>query len=78
MLMPRAVPADKDVEGILMRFVRVQYDASDRQFKLMDHDLASQAEDGQMYLIAEPSLDDFAPAEDLQLELPLVKPAAKR
>jgi hypothetical protein len=49
-----------------MRFVRVQYDACNRQFKLMNDELSSQMEDGGIYLMAGPSADDFAPAAEPQ------------
>ena len=50
-----------------MRFIRVQFDAYNRQFKLADRELASQMEDGGMYLIADLSPSDFLPAEELDL-----------
>jgi hypothetical protein len=50
-----------------MRFIRVQFDAHDRQFKLTDRELASQMEEGGMYLIADLSPSDFLPAEGLDL-----------
>ena len=50
-----------------MRFIRVQFDANDRQFKPADRELASQTEDGGMYLIADLSPSDFLPAEELDL-----------
>ena len=46
-----------------MRFVRVQYDAYNRQFKLMDRELSSQIEDGGTYLIADVSAESFLPLE---------------
>ena len=48
-----------------MRFVRVQYDAYNRQFDLMDGELASQLEDHGTYLIADFPTLDFLP--DLEL-----------
>jgi hypothetical protein len=50
-----------------MRFVRVQYDAYDRQFKMADRLLASQMEDGFTYLIADLSPSDFLPTRDFEL-----------
>jgi hypothetical protein len=50
-----------------MRFVRVQYDAYNRQFTFVDRELASQMEDGAMYLIADHSPSDFLPADELDL-----------
>ncbi len=46
-----------------MRFVRVQYDAYNRQFTFVDRELASQMEDGAMYMIADLSHSDFLPDE---------------
>ena len=50
-----------------MRFVRVQYDANDRQFKMADRLLAWQMEDGFTYLIADLSPSDFVPTQDFEL-----------
>jgi hypothetical protein len=50
-----------------MRFVRVQYDAYDRQFKMADRLLAWQMEDGFTYLIADLSPSDFVPTQDFEL-----------
>jgi hypothetical protein len=50
-----------------MRFVRVQYDACDRQFKMADRLLAWQMEDGFTYLIADLSPSDFVPSQDFEL-----------
>ena len=50
-----------------MRFVRVQYDAYNRQFMLADREAASQMEDGATYLIADLSPCDFLPADELDL-----------
>ena len=50
-----------------MRFIRVQFDACDRQFKPANRELASQMEDGGMYFIADLSPSDFLPAEELDL-----------
>ena len=50
-----------------MRFVRVQYDAYDRQFKMADRLLAWQMEDGFTYLIADLSPSDFVPNQDVEL-----------
>jgi hypothetical protein len=50
-----------------MRFVRVQYDAYDRQFKMADRLLAWQMEDGFTYLIADLSPSDFLPNQDFEL-----------
>ena len=50
-----------------MRFVRVQFDAYDRQFKMADRLLAWQMEDGFTYLIADLSPSDFVPNQDFEL-----------
>jgi hypothetical protein len=50
-----------------MRFVRVQYDAYDRQFKMADRLLAWQMEDGFTYLIADLSPSDFVSTQDFEL-----------
>jgi len=44
-----------------MRFVRVQYDTYNQQFTAMDRELATQLDDGSMYLIADFSSEDFLP-----------------
>jgi hypothetical protein len=60
-----------------MRFVRVRYDACDRQFKPMTHELSSQVEDGAMYLLAEFSADDFAPIDEAKPDQTGVRPASR-
>jgi hypothetical protein len=50
-----------------MQFVKVQYDAYNRQFTFMDHRASSQMEDGSIYLIAGLSPIDYLPADDLDL-----------
>jgi hypothetical protein len=50
-----------------MRFVRVQYDDYDRQFKMADRLLAWKMEDGFTYLIADLSPSDFVPTQDFEL-----------
>ncbi|HSU89318.1 MAG TPA: hypothetical protein VLL56_10800 [Terriglobia bacterium] len=50
-----------------MQFVKVQYDAYNRQFTFMDHQGSSQMEDGSIYLIAGLSPTDYLPADDLDL-----------
>jgi hypothetical protein len=52
-----------------MRFVRVQYDGYNRQFKLADREFASELEDGGTYLIADLSPSDFIPVAELELEI---------
>lgn len=36
-----------------MRFLRVEYDAYNRQFKLLDQEMARELHDGETYLIAD-------------------------
>ena len=52
-----------------MRFVRVQYDDDNRQFKLADREFASELEDGGTYLIADLSPSEFIPAAEMELEI---------
>ena len=66
-LMPWPAVADMKVEVFRMRFVRVQYDAYNRQFKLMDRELSSQIEDGGTYLVADLSPESFIPANEQDL-----------
>jgi hypothetical protein len=51
-----------------MRFVKVQYDAYNRQFKMADSEQTIQLDDGGLYLIADFSDHDFQSAELDQLE----------
>ncbi len=56
-----------------MRFLRIQYDAYNRQFKLLDKDMAQILEDGETYLLADFSPTDFsltALEEPLEAGLP--------
>ena len=46
-----------------MILIRVQYDAYNRLFKLLDPAMARVFEDGETYLIMDSSLKDFEPAE---------------
>ena len=50
-----------------MRFVRVQYDGYNRQFKLMDGSCAGDLEDGGTYVIADCPTQDFLAAGELEL-----------
>ena len=55
-----------------MVLIRVQYDAYNRQFKLVDRDLLAALEDGETYvLIADVSLEDLkrTPASDVSPSL---------
>ena len=44
-----------------MRFVKVQYDAYNQQFNVMDRELATDLDDGSLYLVADFSSEDFLP-----------------
>lgn len=46
-----------------MRYVKVQYDGYNRQFKLMDGGSAGELEDGGTYLIADFSQDFLLPEQ---------------
>jgi hypothetical protein len=48
-----------------MRFVKVQYDGYNRQFTVMDRELASQLDDGSLYLVADFSNEDFLSPADV-------------
>jgi hypothetical protein len=48
-----------------MRFVKVQYDGYNRQFTMMNTELASQLDDGGLYLVADFSNEDFLSPADL-------------
>ena len=48
-----------------MRYVKVQYDAQNRKFKMTDTELATELEDGGLYLVADFSEDDFLPPSTL-------------
>ena len=55
-----------------MVLIRVQYDAYNRQFKILDGELARILKDGETYmLIADISVKDLElrPSEDVQVEL---------
>jgi hypothetical protein len=56
---------DKEVRMVL---IRVQYDAYNRQFKLLDRQLVHLLEDGETYvLLADVSLEDLKPADDAEI-----------
>src|SRR2546423_422881 len=65
--------ADMGVEVVHMRFVRVQYDAGDRQFKPAGFQLVSQLEDRTTYLIADLSPSDFIPVEEPELKIVMAR-----
>jgi hypothetical protein len=51
-----------------MVLIKVQYDAYNRQFKLLDRELAHVLDDGETYmLIADVSLEDLKPAGDAEI-----------
>ena len=50
-----------------MRSVRAQYDAYNRQFHLLDQEVARELKDGETYLIADFFTLDFLEPEDLEL-----------
>ena len=55
-----------------MVLIKVQYDAYNRQFKILDHELARTLKDGETYmLIADISVKDLElrSSEDVQAEL---------
>lgn len=53
--------------SVLMVLIKVQYDAYNRQFTLVDRELAGKLADGETYLlIAEVSKEDFAPSHSAQ------------
>jgi hypothetical protein len=55
-----------------MVLIKVQYDAYNRQFKILDRELARILKDGETYmLIADISVKDLEmrPSEDVQVEL---------
>lgn len=53
-----------------MRFVHVEYDAYNRQFKLLDQSFAHDLKDGDTYLITDPGDSETALIADLLTALP--------
>ena len=51
---------------VLVTLIRVQYDAYNRLFRLLDARLARVLEDGEVYLITDLSTSDFEPAETVE------------
>jgi hypothetical protein len=50
---------------ILMVLIKVRYDAYNRQFKVMDRELAHILEDGETYVVmADVSIGDLGPTEE--------------
>jgi hypothetical protein len=50
-----------------MRYVKVQYDAYNRKFKMADGELATELDDGGLYLVADFAEEDFLPPAALDL-----------
>jgi len=50
-----------------MRYVKVQYDAHNRKFKMADGELATELDDGGLYLVADFSEEDFLPPAALDI-----------
>ena len=51
-----------------MVLIKVKYDAYNRQFKLLDSNLAHVLDDGETYmLIADVSVDDLVPADAVKV-----------
>jgi hypothetical protein len=58
-----------------MVLIKVQYDGYNRQFKLLDRELAHVLDDGETYvLIADVSVEDLKPVGDLEVTTPEVDP----
>jgi len=56
-----------------MVLIRVQYDAYNRQFKLIDRELARTLEDGETYmLIADVSVRNLESKQDTEIQFDLV------
>jgi hypothetical protein len=53
------------LERIFMVLIKVRYDAYNRQFKLLDQDLAHVLEDGETYVVmADVSVRELQPSEE--------------
>jgi hypothetical protein len=53
---------------VRMILIKVQYDAYNRQFKLLDRELVHALDDGETYvLIADVALEDLAPREGAEI-----------
>jgi hypothetical protein len=58
-----------------MVLIKVQYDGYNRQFKLLDSELAHVLDDGETYvLLADVSLEDVKPIGDVVVTTPEVEP----
>jgi hypothetical protein len=56
--------SSKDAKECVMALIRVQYDAYNRQFKLLDRELAHALDDGETYvLVADVSVEDLKPID---------------
>ncbi len=60
-----------------MVLIKVQYDAYNRQFKLLDRDLAHALDDGETYvLVADVSIEDLKPTDDIKIPADVEQMAA--
>ena len=56
-----------------MVLIRVQYDAYNRQFKILDRELARRLEDGETYiLIADVSINELELKQSLEIQSELI------
>jgi hypothetical protein len=68
---------DANRKDVLMVLIKVQYDAYNRQFKLLERELAHLLEDGEAYmLIADISLKDLEAKPDAEIQSHLVPVSA--
>jgi hypothetical protein len=68
---------DANRKDVLMVLLKVQYDAYNRQFKLLDRELAHLLEDGEAYmLIADISLKHLEAKPDAEIQSHLVPVSA--
>jgi hypothetical protein len=59
-----------------MVLIKVQYDAYNRQFKLLDRELACTLEDGETYmLITDVSVRDLESKHDAEIQFDLIRVA---
>jgi len=63
--------------SVVMVLIKVQYDAYNRQFKLLDRDLAHALDDGETYvLVADVSIEDLKPTDDIKIPADVEQMAA--
>jgi len=61
--------SQNDTRGVFMVLIKVQYDGYNRQFKLVDRELAHMLEDGESYmLIADISLKDLETKQGTEIQ----------